>query len=175
MPFVEVGENRNKIEEIDLLNRSLQEYKKHGFDIILTSAGCLDDSHSTYRRYYDHDRVHQLLKSEGVVGDFMWQPITRRRPFSLRSLRDRLLDEGGRDNVALAALIRRRPMTLLNLVDVAEHVTAGRDVFCVLAPCGFCGLEKSQVAQALLEQEAGLVTHFVLDRGTADATLEAIG
>jgi len=174
MPFVEVGKCRQTIAEIEPLREVREDYDRHGFDIILTSGGCLSDPHSTYRRYYKDKRVRQLLEKEGVVGDFMWLPITRDEPFSLKALRKRLLEGNRPDRNELAELIKYRPMTLLDLNDVADHVSKRRDVFCVLAPCGVCGLEKSDVARALLSQieGRGLVTHFVLDRGTAGCTIE---
>jgi len=169
MPFVEVGKCRETIREIAPLREVREDFDKHGFDIILTSGGSFDDPHSTYRRYYRDPRVQQLLASEKVLGDFMWLPVTKHKPFRFDQLREKV-----KGDAELQRLLKYQPMTLLDLDDVADHVAKKRDVFCVLAPCGVCGLEKSGIANALLNQERGLVTHLILDRATADATVQAL-
>ncbi len=164
MPFVEIGKGRDIINEIEVLRNVRHYYDEKGFDIILTSGSSISDRHGTFRRYYEDKRLTELLIENGVQGDYFWLPLTSTEPFSLRDLKKGLSDD-------IAELLKYRPMTLLTLEDLAEHVEAGRDVFFILAPCAKCYEEKSQVAKAVLGQRRPIATHLVVDRTSAEKIL----
>ena len=165
MPFVEIGKGRDIIQEIEALWSVRRYYEENGFDIILTSGSSISDRHSTFRRYYHDRQLTNLLVERGVEGDYNWLPLTDRNPFSLRELKEGLTGE-------LATLLKYRPMTLLTLEDLAEHVEEERDVFFILAPCAHCLEEKSKIAKAVLGQKRSIATHLVVDRESAEGILE---
>tara|TARA_R110002096_G_scaffold24760_24_gene78043 strand:- start:2449 stop:3759 length:1311 start_codon:yes stop_codon:yes gene_type:complete len=160
-PFVEIGKRSVALEAATELRKFFTE---KGLDIVLTGAGSIDDVHSTFSRYYQTDgEKRNLLKSKGVKGDLLWLPIMDKEPFEFGSLR-------GEQKKTL----HYRPMTLIDLHEVASHIR-DRDgkVVLVLGPCGRCHMEKSQVLRAVLDQEAPIVTHLVVDRHSAKATLDS--
>ncbi|MEM1295502.1 MAG: hypothetical protein AAGH89_09055, partial [Verrucomicrobiota bacterium] len=160
-PFVEIGKRRVALETAAELREF---FSDEGLDIILTGAGSIDDIHSTFSRYYQsNDEKRDLLKSKGVKGDFLWLPITDTEPFEFRSLRGEQ-----------KKMLHYRPMTLIDLHEVANHIQERQaKVVLVLGPCGRCHAEKSQVLRAILSQNAPIVTHLVVDRHSAKATLES--
>jgi hypothetical protein len=183
MPFVEVGQGRKTIDEVPVLREIRDDWERFGFDITITSCGCLGDPHSTFRRYARRAEdpgqglgpdICEVLRGEGVRGDFLFQPITREGPLKLGDLKQRLLQAG---DTARAAALRYEPMCLLGLDDIAK-VVAGKhidkishDVFFFAGPCSVCGLDKSEVVDAVLRQLLLLASHVVLERATAEAAL----
>lgn len=166
-PFVEIGKRKVALETAAELRDF---FNNEGLDIILTGAGSIDDIHSTFSRYYQGNDENEalaaskreLLKSKGVKGDFLWLPITDTEPFEFRTLRGEQKKK-----------LHYRPMTLIDLQELSNHIQERQcKVVLVLGPCGRCHAEKSQVLGATLNQEEPIVTHVVVDRHSAKATLE---
>ena len=172
-PFVRIGERENFFKEYRNARQVRDFVRQYGLDIIVTSAGSLVDPHSVFPRYYeewaggekkkstaearspDEDKFPvELLRKYQVMGDVLWQPITREGPIDL----DRALSEEDKKK------LRFSPLSLMTLEDVREHRKAGRDVILVLANCGRCADPKEQVLEALFSHEESLISHLVADR-----------
>jgi hypothetical protein len=163
-PFVELGSSREGGAWPNALLGVKEFVDRYGLDIILTSAGSLEDPHSMLRVFHGDGRADALDRDDtatgylsrrhGVLGDFIWMPLRDRVPFRYETDLD---DEGIR-------LLKHRPMTLLGLDDVAEHVRRGHDVVLMISPCGKCHEPKDPILRAVLGQESPLVTHLVADR-----------
>ncbi len=161
-PWVEIDHRKQALEPV----AELRDFCKDvGFDIILTGAGSIDDPHSTFSRYYTDKNRRKILQAKGVKGDFLWLPVTSNEPFEF----EKDLTKADKAN------LRYRPITLIDLRELAEQIERNCKVVLVLGPCGRCHTEKSQVLRAVLGQEKPILTHLVADRHTARATLEEEG
>lgn len=134
---------------------------KYGLDIILTSAGNIDDPHSALGLYYNQESALKILERRGVEGDFMWLPVKATTPFSFE--KDLTAPE--------KEILKYRPATLLNLQDIVEHVQRRHDVVLIISPCGGCYQPKGRVLKATLDHQNPLITHLVSDRRTVAAVL----
>jgi len=118
--------------------KQLEEFvNRYGLDIIITSAGSIDDEHSTFRKYLremDPQKVMEVLKRKGMEGDILWQPVSKQNPLFLTDF-----SEEDRE------VIRFRPKTLIDLRQLAEQMERRQDVILVLAPCSHCGMPKDQI------------------------------
>jgi len=82
-PFVKIGESDDVENMPESPARVKKFVEKHGFDIIVTSAGCIDDQHTTLNFYYGGGEVpRRILEGHGVEGDFLWMPVTARGAFN---------------------------------------------------------------------------------------------
>lgn len=183
MSFLPLGERGRTLSEIPPLRQVRDYWKTQRFDIILTSGSSIGDEHSAFRRYYrrdrpdpadptgaaDPDRIAALLARKDVRGDFLSLPITDDGYFNMTDLKRHPGDD--RD-AAAAAQLNYRPMTLLDYEELATHVADGRDLILVLGPCGKCGADKSEIADAVLRQQRRVINHLVIDQATAKALLE---
>lgn len=155
-PFVRIGESS----EIENLPESPAQVKrfveKYGLDIILTSAGSLDDPHSALNLYYKQESQRTTLDERGVAGDFMWIPIKATAPFDF----EKDLSDSDRDT------LRYRPATLLTLDEVVAHVKRGHDVVLIMSPCRGCYQPKDRILKAILDHQNPLITHLIADRRT---------
>jgi DNA-binding transcriptional regulator LsrR (DeoR family) len=126
------------------IDESLRQRDK--LNIIVTSAGLLDDEHSTFAKMLNKwaGGTVEELRRQGGVGDLLWRPIS---------------PDGAVDTET-----GFRPMTLLpELSDVSAAVQAGVDVLLVAGPCGECGSAKPAVVEAILRMDPPVVTHMVVD------------
>ncbi len=183
MSFLPLGQRGRTLSEILPLSQVRDYWRAQRFDIILTTGSSIGDEHSAFRRYYrrdrpdpadpagaaDPDRIAALLERKGVRGDFLSLPITDDGYFNMTDLKRHPGDE--RD-AADAAQLNYRPMTLLDYDELATHVAEGRDLILVLGPCGRCGADKSEIADAVLRQQRRVINHLVIDQTTAKALLE---
>lgn len=177
MSFLPLGDRGRTLSEILPLRQVREYWKAHKFDIILTAGSSIGDEHSAFRRYYrrdqpdpaDPERIAALLARKGVRGDFLSLPITDDGYFNMTDLKRHPGDE--RD-AADAAELNYRPMTLLDYDELATHVAEGRDLILILGPCGKCGADKSEIADAVLRQQRRVINHLVIDQATAKALLE---
>lgn len=188
-PLVEIGKRREVLEQVYGSKKARDFFDEKGLDIIVTSAGSIDDEHSTFSRYYRWDgpgepraqnsRVREILKKYNVEGDFLWLPVVRDKSFSFKSLKkelSRIARENPEDEEAAMdkATVKYRPMTLVNLTDIARHIAKKLDVYLVLCPCGKCYQTKEKILFAVLKQPRPLVSHLICDSATADATLKKL-
>jgi len=161
--YVKIGENHQIPGGNYPPNQVRKFIKDWGLDIILTSAGCIGDKHSSLRRYYKHDEsAIQILKDHHVKGDILWMPLTSTRPFNFS--KDLSPEE--------IEILKYSPTTLFNLEDLAAHKKEGSDVVLLLAPCGGCYEPKTEIMKAILNQGKPLISHLVVDRET---TAEVLG
>lgn len=128
--------------------------KAHGFkeskkeaeniDIIVTSATCWNDEHSTFRKYMNESPgCLNTLKREKCVGDMLWHPLGETKPVEART--------------------KIRAMTLYDLNDLSDFVKKDKNVLLVLGPCAYCNQTKTSVLKAILDQDNQLITHLVVD------------
>lgn len=180
-PFVNIGERADVLTKIHPIKKIRDRYEKFGFDIILTSAGSISDPHSTLSRYYANAGARQFLIDHGVIGDFLWIPFSAEGAF----------DFGTLEAAKRKELLHFEPMTLVDLKDVIRHVAImpdvqknapdRRDVVLVVAPCGRCGQDKTDILKAILNHRnpsapdafLPFVTHLVLDKTTAERAFPA--
>lgn len=165
------GDPYTKIEEyqgpskIESPQREVRQFiEKWGLDIILTSTGSIEDSHSALSAYYGNDPASlEIFKNHGVNGDICLMPIGPSGPFHFADFRPEERDQ-----------LKYRPMTLYDLNDVASHRNKKCDVVLIVAPCGDCYGLKDKVVKSILDCERPLVSHLILDRGTAAALTERL-
>src|SRR5262249_27138304 len=101
--------------------------------IIVTAAGRWECGHSTFYEMLDRHAPasRQALREQGCIGDLLWQPLSR---------------QGG----PLRLATESRPMTLLDLDELARFVGAGKQVLLVLGPCSRCRQPKTEVLRSIL-------------------------
>ena len=161
-PFVEISAQKDPINAFYGAKMVKEFVVKYGLDIIVTSAGSLADEHSTLRNYIrkgtgpeTENKIdpYEIFKKEGVKGDILFQPIQDRTRFKYGPLIGTTEGEA----------IRYRPMTLLDLEELADQKESIRDILLVAAPCGYCGRPKDDILRAILSQKDALVSHVVAD------------
>jgi hypothetical protein len=67
-----------------------------------------------------------------------------------------------------------RALTILELSDLPELIRQGKRVLLMLGPCASCSRRKGLLLQTILSQDKQLVSHLVVDSGTAFDFLRAI-
>jgi hypothetical protein len=123
-------------------------------DLIVTSAGELEDRHSQLRKCYEQYSPETLtsLKEANCVGDVLWQPISDSGPLDTSSH-------------------PYRTMSLIDLGDLPGDIRKGTHVLLILGHCaGGCDRLRTRVLYLALRYH--LVTDVVLSRETADALLK---
>ena len=114
-------------------------------DIIITSATCWNDGHSTFRKYMDNiEGCTETLEKEGCVGDLLWQPLSRKK-------------------IIQPDKTSHRSMALFNLHELSNFVKEGKNVLLVLGPCAQCYQAKTDIMKAILDLDDQLITHLVAD------------
>ncbi len=111
-------------------------------DIVVTSGSTWHECGALYGRLKPSDR--QILEAQGVLGDLLWRPISRRGPIEAET---------------------DRAFTLLELNQLQRLVRRGKRVLVALAPCGLCGQLKGELLEAILENK--LANHVVVDARSA--------
>jgi DNA-binding transcriptional regulator LsrR (DeoR family) len=140
-----------QIQAVYKATRSLQ--------IIVTSAGNLNDEHSTLRRYAADLKLDlDELRKSGVVGDLLWQP------YGVNG------STGFPTDVCTSSL--------LSLDDLARFVHGGYlddgrrgRVLLVLGPCAKCQMDKEAILQAILQRHAP-ITDLVVASSTVRRFLQ---
>lgn len=119
-------------------------------DIILTSAGGIEDEHSMLYRYYNGDarKTLDMLKRDRCVGDMLWMPLGPEGPLD-------------------TAKYPFRAMTLIELNELPSKIREGTHVLLVCGPCARCREPKSEILRTILNLDAHLITHLVTDSRTA--------
>lgn len=121
-------------------------------EIVATSLASWDDDHSKFATYMKRcPESAKKLESVGVVGDMMWLPVGQ-RPIELET--------------------KIRAMTLMELRDLHEMIVKrdGKVLLCC-GPC-HCKDRKTAVLERILEFKQHVVTHLVIDIGTAKELLD---
>jgi DNA-binding transcriptional regulator LsrR (DeoR family) len=143
-------ESQNKLRRLSGIEESYA--RARDIDVIVTSTTSWQDSHSVLRHHMElAGDSAERLQNAGCIGDLLWQPIGSQGPLRVKT--------------------RLRAMTILQLDDVADRVEEGRQVLLVAGPCARCHRPKSDVVNAILQQERKLVTHLVVDSPCARAML----
>jgi len=102
-------------------------------DIVLVSAGVLDDRHSFLGRLQSTaPDIWQRLRDANCKGDLGRLPVSLDGPMSL-------------------SLFEKAPCTLIGLDDLSAMVQENRRVMVIAAPCGDCRAHKAEIIQTLLE------------------------
>lgn len=126
---------------------------KH-IDIIVTSAGDhWAEGHSALHNMYSNMSKESLnqLSNAGCIGDMMWCPI----------------GSGGPLKVSTAM----RATTLIDINELPDFISHGKQILLSLRHCGQCGKPKTDVLKAILNCEKTLITHLVVDSRTAREVL----
>jgi DNA-binding transcriptional regulator LsrR (DeoR family) len=120
-------------------------------DIFVTAGTSWHEHSVLLKRLEPADQA--VLEAEGVLGDILWRPISKRGP--------------------ILAETDRRAFTLIELSQLSGFVQEGKQVLLVLAPCGLCGELKGGMSSPILDQ--GLITHLVIDTLSAGQLCEISG
>lgn len=138
---VKTQEFHKILESEDIIDSS-QAAKK--VDIIVTSATCWGDEHSSFRKYMGKsENSFNILDRQNCVGDMLWLPLGNEQPLPIET--------------------DIRAMTLFELSDLPDFIRRGKKVLLVLSPCFYCNQTKSSILKAVLNQKEHLVTHLVAD------------
>jgi DNA-binding transcriptional regulator LsrR (DeoR family) len=125
--------------------------------IVVSSGGTWEDEHSTlatYMREVERKDVDQL-KQLGVIGDLLWQPLSKEGPIEI--LPDRF---------------QFRANTLMQLRELPEFIGRGGRVLLVLGACGKCEQPKGDLLDVILHADPALVTDIVTDSPTVNDLLK---
>jgi hypothetical protein len=125
-------------------------------DVIVTSAGELEDPHSQLRKCYEKYSTATLdrLRADNCVGDILWQPVN---------------DYGVLDTSTHPF----RTMALIDLTDLPDLIKRGTHVVLILGHCaGGCKLLRTRTLYLALRYH--FVTDVVLTRETADSLLRLV-
>jgi hypothetical protein len=124
-------------------------------DIIVTSATCWNDEHSTFRKYMDNfENCSEKLEKEGCIGDMLWQPLGKRKRIK-------------------PDMTAKRAMALYDLDELSGFVKNEKNVLLVLGPCGQCYQPKTSILKAILDQDNQLITHLVADSRSVREIMKA--
>jgi len=133
--------------------------KRDLIDIIVTSAGLMEDPHSMIYNYYGEEMSHgngnevfRQLEADGCVGDLCWMPIGHKGP----------IDTSG---------YPYQGMTLFELAEFPGLLEQGKQIILSIGPCTKCGVTRSEVLRAILNQKKPLISHLHLDSATAKEML----
>lgn len=128
-------------------------------DVIVTSAGSINDDDSMLNRYHECFRTYspemkKQLEDDDCVGDMLWLPISRSGP----------IDNSGHPLQAMA---------LVDLHDLPRFIgERGTRVVLAIGPCSLCGRSKSDILAAILGLPDPHITHLVVDSNTARTITE---
>jgi hypothetical protein len=131
-------------------------------DIIVTSAGSIQDEDNMLRKYYrvgdddlsdDLNQIGTRLIEDGCVGDMLWLPLAKRGPM---------------DNTRY----RYRAMTLINLEELPRYIERGTQIVLTLGACTLCQRTKEDILHTILHLEEQLITHLVVDSRTVRELLK---
>lgn len=140
-----------KIVNMEGIKESFKEARK--IDIIVTSATCWTDEHSTFRKYMLKSAdCTKILESHHCVGDMLWLPLGQDRPIDVQT--------------------EIRAMTLFELNQLPGFIQKGKNVLMVLGPCVNCSQTKGAILKAILNQKNHLITHLVADSRSVRKALE---
>ena len=118
-------------------------------DIVVTSGSTWHVDGILCKRMKAEDQ--KTLEAEGVIGDLLWRPISKRGPIEAET---------------------DRAFTLVELQQLQQFAREGKKVLVALAPCGLCGELKGTLLQCILEHK--IVTHVVVDARSAGQMLGAV-
>ena len=124
-------------------------------DIIVTSASCWDDPHSSLYRHLSRDTrlVQMLEKKADCHGDMLWQPL------SANGWLEPLPPE-------IEAL------TVVKLSQLPSFIKdEGKDVLLIIGPCGGCNKPQTGILDTILGLDEHLINHLVVDSRTAAQAL----
>jgi hypothetical protein len=162
MPGIVTREEFVQLREMPSIRRTLQRASE--IQIIVTSGSLLDDNSSTLRTFFNslaasdpECRVEELFeryRDAGVIGDLLWQPLTR-------------------DGVADLDL-PYRVGTLMNLYDVQGFLQRSptHRVLAVMGRSTMSGMPKSRLLEPLVRSAAPLISDLVVDTPTLHGYLE---
>lgn len=128
-------------------------------DIIVTSAGSINDNDSMLNRYHEcfhtySPEMKKRLEDDDCIGDMLWLPISRSGP----------IDNSEHPLQAMA---------LVDLHDLPRFIgERGTRVVLAIGPCSLCGRPKTDILAAILGLPAPYVTHLVVDSDTARTITE---
>ncbi len=136
-------------------------------DVIVTSAGSMDDRHSMLSTYYSGfaPEAEACLKEElGCVGDMLWLPMRKRQPLRFDELSPEQIKR-----------IQYRAMTLVELDTLANLIQGPRrtEVLLTLGPCPLCRENKWKILGAILGQDRQIITRIIVDSRSAEAYLNS--
>jgi hypothetical protein len=155
MPGIVTSDEYDELRNLPSIIRVLESAKD--IQIVITSGSLLNDQSSTIQAFLDNllythpgpevDELVNLYKEEGVVGDLLWQPVTRQGPLQRRT--------------------PYRVATLLPLPEIATFLNESpeRRVLAVLGRSSLSGMPKSELLDALLQINP-LFTDLVVDTPT---------
>lgn len=124
-------------------------------DFILTSAANWSDEHSTFRKSMQRSTSSfEALNDAGCLGDMMWLPLGSHGPLNVKT--------------------DIRSMTLLELDDLADFVSQGKQVYLMLGPCAGCNHPKSEVLSAILASKSRLISHLISDTRTVRGVIDKL-
>jgi hypothetical protein len=132
--------------------------KRDEIDILVSSAGELNDPHNMLSRYYGKaaQPTIKILRDAKCVGDIFWLPLAERGPIPLDDRH------------------RFRSMTLLEISELPEMISKGKKVLIAIGPCGQCPLAKPSILKAILLQDRPMATHIVVDSMSAKGAITEI-
>ena len=127
-------------------------------DIILTSAGSLDDKDNMLNRYpnlFSPETVSKLTE-QGCIGSMLWLPLAADGPVD-------------RSQHAEQATV------LLELAQLPDYIRRGTQVVLVGGACHICNRSKSDITHTVLNlpDPYRLITHLVTDSSAARELIEA--
>lgn len=138
-----------KLKRIEGIKEAFDRAKE--ISIVVTSAGdhwnrgC-SSLYKLFKEKASAEAMKELQKCD-VVGDIMWQPVSRQGPVRIES--------------------GLRAVTLMDLPDLVPMVRRGGQVVLALAPCGACGDPKAGILRTALSWPDRVFTHLVADTRTA--------
>jgi hypothetical protein len=151
-PRVEAGEY-HKLRKADWFLDSYKHAQK--LDFILTSAANWSDEHSTFRHSMKRSQpTFDVLDQADCQGDMLWLPLGPSGPLNVNT--------------------DIRSMTLLELDDLADFVSRGKQVYLMLGPCAGCDHPKSEVLSAILASKSWLISHLISDTRTVRGVVDKL-
>ncbi len=135
--------------------------RRDEIDVVVTSLATADDEHGLVRQYlgrlkrndWIEEDALKTLKSDGWVGDVLFQPYSKTSATQAKTI---------------------RTVALFDLADIAEFVkTPNKHVVLIGGPCNACGALKTNALRPLLTEPSLRVwNHLFIDRETASQLVE---
>ena len=162
MPGIVTREEYLRLREMPSIQRTLQRAAE--IQIVVTSGSLLEDHTSTIRTFFNSlaetdpgcsvDDLFTRYSDSGVIGDFLWQPLTERGPAELD--------------------LPYRVATLMSLRDLQEFLgrSPSNRVLAVLGCSTMSRMPKSRLLGALTRCPERLFSDLVIDTPTLNGYLQ---
>lgn len=165
--YVPEDADNEGVEDTGLAKQAAKDASK--LDILVGSAGSIEDEESILRRFYRTPYVEgkhaktalEYFAAQECRGDYFWQPMDDKGPIQVPKKK-------GKRRKALCY----RPASLITLEKLPQMIAEGTQVVLALGPGGTdeATVDQGPILQAILKHKGPLLTHAIVDVESASST-----